>query len=113
MQGSRPRPRAIATGPGDRTRMEMSFAIVVYMFMVMAVLAALVGGLSGAYAGGVRRVLRHSGLALLVYALLLGAAYLVFRRVPLGFVLMWIAGVVSGLLGIGSGDASAFDCRSG
>jgi uncharacterized membrane protein YfcA len=25
------------------------------------------------------------------------------RRVPLGFVLMWIAGVVSGLLGIGSG----------
>jgi uncharacterized membrane protein YfcA len=25
------------------------------------------------------------------------------RRIPLGFVLMWIAGVVSGLLGIGSG----------
>ncbi|MGD0247526.1 MAG: sulfite exporter TauE/SafE family protein, partial [Candidatus Limnocylindrales bacterium] len=25
------------------------------------------------------------------------------RRVPLGFVLMWVAGVVSGLLGIGSG----------
>lgn len=62
---------------------------------------------TGVYAGGVRRVVRFSAVALLLYVGLLGVTYFGFRRVPTGFIPAQDAGYL--LVGLQMPDAATID----